>query len=63
MAGLGKPQRDPVEVYALDVTALRVPANTLVRLAAERHLRDLAEGPARGLQWDWPAAEDAILFF
>jgi phage terminase large subunit-like protein len=33
--------RDPAEAYALAVRAARVPANTLVRLAAIRHLRDL----------------------
>lgn len=34
-----------------------------MRLACARHLRDLAEGPARGLRWDWPAAERVIGFF
>jgi phage terminase large subunit-like protein len=55
--------RDPVEAYARAVLAGQIVANRLVRLAAERHLRDLAEGPARGLQWDWLAAEDVIAFF
>jgi phage terminase large subunit-like protein len=55
--------RDPVEAYALATKAARVPANAFVRLAAIRHLRDLEEGSGRGLQWDWLAAEDAILFF
>jgi phage terminase large subunit-like protein len=55
--------RDPVEQYALAVRDGHVPTNTLVRLAATRHLRDLVDGPGRGLQWQWPAAKDAIDFF
>jgi phage terminase large subunit-like protein len=35
----------------------------LVRLACERHLRDLADGAARGLRWDRDAAQRAIEFF
>lgn len=54
---------DAVEVYARDVIAGRIVAGPFVRLACERHLRDLTEGPARGLKWDWPAAERAISFF
>lgn len=34
-----------------------------VRLAAARHLRDLAEGPARGLRWDTGLACRAVEFF
>lgn len=41
----------------------RIVAGPLVRLACERHLRDLKEGPARGLKWDWPAAKRVIDFF
>lgn len=58
----GKP-RDPVEAYCRAVLADKITANRMVRLACERHLRDLVEGPSRGLRWDWPAAEDAIEFF
>lgn len=54
---------DPVLAYAGDVTAGMVSACKLVRQAAERHVRDLAEGPARGLRWDAAAAARAIGFF
>lgn len=54
---------DPVRAYAEDVAAGRIVAGKLVRLACERHLRDLREGPARGLRWDLNAALHAIDFF
>lgn len=54
---------DPVLAYAEDVVSGRVVAGRLVRLAAERHIRDLAEGAKRGLRWDLPAAMHAIEFF
>lgn len=54
---------DPVEQYARDVLAGRIVAGRPVRLACERHLRDLKDGPKRGLSWDWPAAKWAIDFF
>jgi phage terminase large subunit-like protein len=53
----------PVRQYAEDVTAGRIPAGKWVRLAAARHLRDLADGPARGLRWDADAAAHACEFF
>lgn len=52
----------PVEAYARAVVADEIVAGRLVRLACERHLRDLAEGPARGLRWDQAAAERIIKF-
>jgi phage terminase large subunit-like protein len=52
-----------VAAYARGVAAGRVVAGRLVRLACERHFRDLAEGPARGLRWDASAACLAIDFF
>jgi phage terminase large subunit-like protein len=42
---------DPMTRYALDVVAGRIVAGVLVRKACERHLRDLADGPSRGLEW------------
>ncbi len=41
----------------------RVVAGRAVRLACARHLRDLDEGPARGLRWDRDAAQHALDFF
>lgn len=60
---LPPPPPDPVTAYALDVTAGRVVAGKLVRLACERHLTDLATGAARGLSFDAGAARKAIDFF
>jgi phage terminase large subunit-like protein len=54
---------DPVLQYALDVTEGREIAGPLVRLACERHLRDLESGAARGLVWDLAAAKRVIGFF
>lgn len=44
--------RCPVTAYAEDVLSGRVLASRWVRLAAERHLRDLDEAHQRGLHWD-----------
>lgn len=41
----------------------RIVAGRLVRLACERHLRDLDKGPARGLVWRADLAAYAIEFF
>ena len=57
------PIADSATDYAREVIAGRVVAGRLVRLACERHLRDLDEGPARGLRWDPAAAAKAIGFF
>ncbi len=54
---------DPVTRYARDVVEGRVVAGRLVRLAAERHLRDLNDGWQRGLRWNPDAAQHAIDFF
>jgi phage terminase large subunit-like protein len=54
---------DPVTQYALDVVAHRIVTGQLVFKACERHLRDLSDGPARGLVWDPRAAQKAIGFF
>lgn len=57
------PPPHPVTRYALDVVAGRVVAGSLVRKAAERHIRDLADGHERGLSFDAKAADHAISFF
>lgn len=49
--------------YAHGVLDGSIPAGRLVRLATERHLRDLDEGPARGLRFDRDAAQHAIDWF
>jgi phage terminase large subunit-like protein len=54
---------DPVTQYSKDARDGRIIAGPLVRLAGERHLRDLAEGSKRGLRWDREAAQRAIDFF
>ena len=52
-----------VDGYLADVLEGRTPACKWVRLACERHQRDLEEGGARGLRFDERAAEKAIGFF
>jgi len=54
---------DPVTEYAEAVTQKRILAGPYVRAACERHLKDLVDGPGRGLLWDVSAAERAIGFF
>lgn len=60
--GGGEPT-DPVSRYARGVLAGEIPAGRLVRLACERHLRDLETGAARGIFFDAALAERAIAFF
>lgn len=54
---------DPVTAWARAVAAGEEVACRLVRLAAERHLRDLEEGPKRGLRWQPASAVYACEFF
>lgn len=54
---------DPVTRYARDVVEGRIITGRLVRLACERHLRDLDTGWQRGLKWDPDAARHVIDFF
>lgn len=49
--------------YAQLVAAGEIPAGELVRQAAQRHLDDLRDGPARGLFYDELAADQAVHFF
>lgn len=55
--------RDPVTAYARAVVAKTIIAGPHVRDACARHLKDLKEGPKRGLRWDLAAALRAIGFF
>ncbi len=59
----GQRSRCPVESYARDITAGRIVAGKLVKLACQRHLDDLKEGKRRGLIWDREAAAHALAFF
>lgn len=54
---------DPATRYAKQVAAGKIIAGPHVRAACARHLRDLEEGPARGLVWDVKACAEAIAFF
>lgn len=54
---------DRATAYAQAVAAGDIIAGPQVRNACARHLRDLEQGPARGLQWDLDAARHAIGFF
>lgn len=56
-------EADPVTAWAEDVVAGKIVAGPHVRDAAARHLRDLAEGPGRGLVWDVAAAKNVIGWF
>jgi phage terminase large subunit-like protein len=55
--------KSPVTAYAEAVVAGEVVVGRLVRLACERHLRDLKEGHKRGLHFDDDAARHALEFF
>jgi phage terminase large subunit-like protein len=61
--GGGDSINDSATRYARAVVAGEIVAGRLVRLACERHLRDLETGHQRGLLWDSLAAERAIQFF
>ena len=60
---MAKKVSDPVTKYARDVGAGKIVAGPLVRLACERHLRDLKEGPKRGLNWNLDKANRVQRFF
>lgn len=54
---------DPTTAWAQDVVDGRILSGELVRYAAERHLRDLKDGPARGLHWRPEKAAHPLGFF
>ncbi len=54
---------DPTTRWARDVVEGRIVAGEIVRHAAERHLRDLVDGQARGIHWDSDRAQHAFGFF
>lgn len=54
---------DPATQYAKEVHSGERVAGPDIRNACARHLRDLEEGPKRGLTWDLAAANKAIRFY
>ncbi|MQG92055.1 terminase large subunit [Pseudomonas sp. MN1F] len=54
---------DPATQYAREVHSGERLAGPDIRNACARHLRDLKEGPKRGLTWDLAAANKAIRFY
>lgn len=54
---------DPTTAWAKDAVSGKFVAGELVIAAAERHLRDLKDGPARGLHWSPEAAAHTLGFF
>lgn len=54
---------DPTSAWAHEVVNGKIVAGELTRYAAERHLRDLKDGPKRGLVWKPEVAQRAIDFY
>ncbi|MES2787633.1 MAG: terminase TerL endonuclease subunit [Pseudomonadota bacterium] len=54
---------DRCTAFATAVVAGELVAGPIVRDACQRHLRDLVEGPKRGLVWDLESAQRAIGYF
>ncbi len=54
---------DPTTAWARNVVSGQIVAGRHTVAAAERHLRDLRDGPKRGLVWRPEAANHAIEFF
>ncbi|QQQ19825.1 hypothetical protein JIP62_06995 [Brevundimonas vitis] len=57
------PVPDATTRWAQDVVAGRIISGEFAKLAAARHLKDLAESPGNGLRFDVEAAERALGFF
>ena len=60
---MAKSALDPVTRYATDVVAGTIVASRLVRLAGARHLADLEQAAAKGLEWRSADAQEAIDFY
>ena len=54
---------DPATAYAQGVADGRIVAGPHVRDACKRHIRDLKDGPKRGLTWDVASAEWVLRYF
>src|SRR5690242_3081016 len=63
MGKQGQPSEHCVTQYARNVLNGTILAGRLVRLACERHLRDMDDGSERGLRFDERAATRTIEFF
>ncbi|MDP2377774.1 terminase large subunit [Reyranella sp.] len=57
------PATDAPTEYAQAVLAGEIPAGELIKAACRRHLKDLKDGPKRGLAWRPDSAAYAIGFF
>ena len=57
-----KAKKDPATAYARKVDKGAIVAGEFVVLACRRHLQDLEDGAARGLEWDPWSAEAALEF-
>lgn len=55
--------KDPVTAYAERVRDGKEVASYLVRLACARHMKDLQQAKAKGIEWRRQDAQDAIDFF
>ncbi len=53
---------DPITAWARDAVGGKIVVGEIVAAAAERHLRDLKDGPARGLHWSVEAATRPLRF-
>jgi phage terminase large subunit-like protein len=54
---------EQIKKYCREILSGKIPACALHRLACQRHLDDLRDGPKRGLFWDEAIAERACIFF
>lgn len=54
---------DPGTAWAYDIVEGEIVAGDLMRRACERHLRDIVDGPKRGLHWRPERAAHALGFF
>lgn len=62
-AQLALSRQDPVTYYAKEVVAGRILTGPYVELAAERQLRDLRDGPKRGLEWRLATVHKVLGYF
>src|SRR5688500_12923740 len=60
---LARSKGNAAERYIADVVDQRILVGNLVRLAVERHLRDLETGKERGLRFDRKAGQRVLDFF